>query len=85
MPLMVAAQPTENNSNIWPVFRDDKSGFRISYPPSWVVVQPKGKNVKFSVIPSNGPGNCNIVARTNTEISHQFIKLQLSNVSRPIS
>ena len=70
-PVFVYSQPTENNSNFWPVFRDDKTGFRINYPPSWIVMAPKGKNVKFSVNPPDGPGNCNVVARLNTEISNE--------------
>lgn len=65
----VLAQPMQNNSNIWPVYRDNKTGFRISYPPSWIIMKPKGKNVKFSVNPPNGPGNCNVVARSNAEIA----------------
>ena len=67
-PISVLAQPKEKNSNFWPVYRDDQAGFRISYPPSWVVVQPKGRNVKFSVNPPDGPGNCNILVRNNSEI-----------------
>ena len=62
------AQPTASNSNYWPVHRDDQAGFRVSYPPTWIVVQPKGRNVRFSVNPSDGPGNCNVVARPNSEI-----------------
>ena len=69
-PLSVWAQSKEDNSNLWPVYRDNQTGFRISYPPAWVVVQPKGRNVKFSVNPHDGPGNCNVVARANSEISN---------------
>ena len=68
-PMAVQAQPPANNSNYWPVYRDDQTGFRISYPPTWLVVQPKGRNVRFSVNPPDGPGNCNVVARPNSEIS----------------
>jgi hypothetical protein len=67
--LSALAQPTTSNSNYWVVHRDDQAGFRISYPPSWIVVQPKGRNVRFSVNPPDGPGNCNVVARQNAEIS----------------
>ncbi len=70
-PAFVLSQLTASNSNYWPVFRDDKTGFRISYPPSWIVTTPKGKNVKFSVNPPGGPGNCNVVAYRNTEISNE--------------
>lgn len=70
-PIFVFSQPTASNSNYWPVFHDDKSGFRISYPPSWIVTTPKGKNVKFSVYPQDGPGNCNVVAYRNAEISSE--------------
>lgn len=67
-PLSLLAQPTASNSNYWPTHRDDQAGFRISYPPTWIVVQPKGRNVRFSVNPPDGPGNCNVVARPNSEI-----------------
>lgn len=68
-PMSVWASPKEENSNLWPVYRDNQTGFRISYPPSWVLVQPKGRNVKFSVNPPDGHGNCNVLARVNSEIS----------------
>lgn len=68
-PLSVFAQSKENNSNLWPVYRNNQEGFRISYPPSWIVVQPKGRNVKFSVNPHDGPGNCNVLVRLNSDIS----------------
>lgn len=67
-PMSIWAQPKEENSNLWPVYRNNQAGFRISYPPSWVVVQPKGRNIKFSVNPSDGPGNCNVLVRVNSEI-----------------
>jgi|LakMenEpi03Aug12_release.lakeMendotaPanAssembly.Ray.scaffolds.fasta_scaffold316721_3 hypothetical protein len=55
------------NSNFWPVFRDDKFGFRISYPKNWSFPTIKGKNVKFSISPKNGAGNCNVVAKQKIE------------------
>lgn len=69
IPIFSLAQPVENNSNYWPTHRDDKAGFRISYPATWTVVQPKGANVRFSVNPADGPGNCNVVARQNSELA----------------
>lgn len=62
------AQVVEGNSNIWPVHRDDQTGFHISYPPQWVMVPTKGRNVRFSVNPPAGAGNCNVVARPNAEL-----------------
>lgn len=67
VPLALAQAPADN-SNLWPVFRDDQTGFRISYPPGWVIVPTKGRNVRFSVDPPTGPGNCNVVARPNAEL-----------------
>lgn len=67
--LSASGQPAVENSNLWPVHRDTNVFFRISYPPDWIVVQPKGVNVRFSVNPSNGPGNCNVVVRPKKEIS----------------
>lgn len=63
------AQAPVDNSNLWPVHRDGQMGFRISYPPAWVIAPTKGRNVRFSVNPPNGPGNCNVVARPNAELS----------------
>lgn len=63
------AQAPTDNSNLWPVYRDGQSGFRISYPPAWIIVPTKGRNVRFSVNPPTGPGNCNVVARPNAELS----------------
>jgi hypothetical protein len=62
------AQVVARNSNLWPVHRDNQMGFRISYPPEWVIVPTKGRNVRFSVNPPTGPGNCNVVARPNEEL-----------------
>lgn len=63
------AQAPAGNSNLWPVHRDDQTGFHISYPPGWVIVPTKGRNVRFSVNPSTGSGNCNVVARPNAELN----------------
>lgn len=62
------AQSSRENSNLWPTHRDAERGFRISYPPDWIVVPPKGTNVRFSVNPPDGPGNCNVVAKPNAEL-----------------
>lgn len=64
---IAVAQPSAENSNFWPVHRDTQAGFRISYPPGWVIVPPKGSNVRFSVNPPDGPGNCNVAMRSNLE------------------
>ncbi|GHU07451.1 hypothetical protein AGMMS50225_04390 [Betaproteobacteria bacterium] len=69
IPEVPFAQASANNSNIWSVHRDSQTGFRISYPPAWIIVPPKGRNVRFSVNPPSGPGNCNVAARTNAEFS----------------
>lgn len=39
------------------------AAFRISYPSDWTLVPARGANVRFSVNPADGPGNCNVVAR----------------------
>lgn len=65
---LASAQMVAGNSNLWPVHRDDQAGFRISYPPEWVIVPTKGRNVRFSVNPAAGSGNCNVVARSNVEL-----------------
>ena len=70
LPLSAQVPVGTNNSNYWPVHRDIQSGFRISYPTSWIVAQPKGVNVKFSVNPPDGPGNCNVVAKQKPEINN---------------
>jgi hypothetical protein len=61
-------QATTQNSNLWPVHRDTQAMFRISYPTDWVVLPPKGRNVRFSVNPPDGPGNCNVVVRQNAAL-----------------
>ena len=64
-----AQQPETSNSNFWPVYSDKLIGFRISYPPNWIQTPPRGPNVKFSVSPTDGPGNCNVVAKPNAELA----------------
>ena len=66
--LATFAQAPVDNSNLWPVHLDRQTGFRISYPPAWVIVPAKGSNVRFSVNPPKGPGNCNVVGRQNAEL-----------------
>lgn len=71
-PEIVLAQSQMENSNLWPVHRDtSRSAFRISYPPGWNVVPPKGTNTRFSVSPTDGPGNCNVVARSSATLVSQ--------------
>lgn len=66
--LSALGQATTDNSNLWPVHRDTQAMFRISYPADWVIVPPKGRNVRFSVNPPDGAGNCNVVLRKNPEL-----------------
>lgn len=70
IPTSAQVPAATNNSNYWPVYRNNQAGFRISYPPSWIIVQPKGPNVKFSVNPPDGSGNCNVVVIPKPEISN---------------
>jgi hypothetical protein len=70
LPLVCFAQSTGSNSNYWPVHRDVQMGFRISYPPEWIIVPPKGANTRFAVSPRNGSGNCNVVARYMAELEN---------------
>ncbi len=65
----VLAQAGADNSNLWPVHRDTVAAFRVSYPPGWSVVPPKGTNVRFSVSPVDGPGNCNVVVRATPALA----------------
>jgi hypothetical protein len=58
----------ESNPNLWSVYRDMETGFRISYPPSWIIPTAKGNNVKFTVSPKIGAGNCNVVVAPNKEL-----------------
>jgi hypothetical protein len=57
------------NSNLWPVYRDVELGYRISYPPGWKMTPTRGPNVRFSVVPPNGPGNCNLVVTRKSELT----------------
>lgn len=59
--------PDKLNSNFWPIFNDNKIGFRISYPKNWSFPTIKGKNVKFSISPKNVAGNCNVIAKQKIE------------------
>lgn len=65
----VSSNAVADNSNLWPVHRDDQFGFHISYPPSWVIVPPKSNNVRFSINPPGGAGNCNVMVRPNAELN----------------
>lgn len=56
------------NSNLWPVHRDSEYGYRISYPPDWHLAPAKGPNVRFSIVPPNSPGNCNLVVAHRPEL-----------------
>lgn len=60
---------TALNSNEWPIYSDQKHGFRISYPPTWVIIPKKGPNVQIAVSPKDGPGNCNVVMQSVPEIN----------------
>lgn len=66
---LALGQPAPDNSNLWPVYRDTQVGFHISYPTGWIIVPTKGPNVRFSVNPPIGAGNCNVVARPNAELN----------------
>lgn len=57
------------NSNLWVVHRDSELGYRISYPPDWQLAPAKGPNVRFSIVPPNSPGNCNLVVVQKPELS----------------
>lgn len=58
------------NPNLWQTNISKEFGFRISYPHDWKVTPPKGPNVRISVSPASGPGNCNVVARPSAEIKN---------------
>lgn len=62
---IIAAQ--EINPNLWQTSINRQFGFRLSYPIGWKLIQPKGPNVRLSVSPASGPGNCNVVVRPNAE------------------
>lgn len=56
------------NPNLWRTYTDKEFRFRISYPNEWKVIPPKGPNVRISVSPISGPGNCNVVARRMADL-----------------
>jgi len=56
------------NPNVWQTNVNKKFGFRISYPNDWKVIPPKGPNVRISVSPASGPGNCNVIARSTADL-----------------
>lgn len=58
------------NSNEWTPYTSVEHGFRMSYPPSWKSLPTKGHNVKISVSPTDGPGNCNVVMQNISEIDN---------------
>lgn len=76
--LSAYGQMSEDNSNFWTVHRDTQTMFRISYPRDWVVAHPKGPNVRFSVYPPDGAGNCNVVVRHAPELKN-FTQKELSD------
>lgn len=56
------------NPNLWQTNVNKEFGFRISYPNDWKVIPPKGPNIRISVSPASGPGNCNVVARPMADL-----------------
>lgn len=64
--LPVSAQSI--NPNLWQTHLNKEFGFRISYPNDWKVVPSKGPNVRISVSPASGPGNCNVVAKPMADL-----------------
>ena len=64
--LSVSAQVI--NPNLWRTHFNKEFGFRISYPNEWKVIPPKGPNIRFSVSPASGPGNCNVVVRRMADL-----------------
>lgn len=72
------------NSNMWQVHRDTKFGFRISYPNEWKITPPKGANVRISVSPSLGPGNCNVAVRPVAEL-RSYSQQQLNQETEAMS
>lgn len=81
---LALGQPVLDNSNLWPIYRDMQFGFHISYPIGWVMVPKRGPNVRFSVNPPSGPGNCNVVTRPNAElvgISQEALKREIESMA----
>lgn len=56
------------NPNLWQTHINKELGFRISYPNNWQIIPAKGLNIRISISPKAGLGNCNIVAKQNDEI-----------------
>ena len=80
--LSVSAQVI--NPNLWQTYLNKEFGFRISYPNDWKAIPPKGPNVRISVSPPSGPGNCNVVARPMSEmrgLSQQQINQDIENMA----
>jgi|GEM_PF-6201726 len=68
VPILTGGAQASDNSNLWPVHRDTVAGFRISYPPDWRLAPIKGSNVRFSVVPPQAPGNCNVLVNAKQEL-----------------
>ena len=72
------------NPNLWQTSINKEFGFRISYPSDWKVTPPKGPNVRISVSPASGPGNCNVVARQVADLkamSQQQLNKELETMA----
>jgi hypothetical protein len=66
----ITARAENINPNLWQTVLNKKFGFRISYPNDWKITPTKGANVRISVSPANGSGNCNVVAKQMPEIQN---------------
>lgn len=64
----LSSQSQALNSNVWQTHINRDFGFRLSYPNEWKVIPPKGPNVRISVSPPQGPGNCNVVVKPMAEL-----------------
>src|SRR6267142_3001181 len=62
------AHGADENSNLWPVHSDEQLQFRVSYPPEWLVIPPKGRSIRLSVSPPDGAATCNVMARPAKEL-----------------
>ena len=72
------------NPNVWQTSINEEFKFRISYPNDWKVIPPKGPNVRISVSPVNGLGNCNVVARRTAKlrnISQQLLNKEIETMT----
>ena len=76
---------TQNiNPNLWQTNINKEFGFRISYPNDWKVTPPKGPNIRISISPARGPGNCNVVARPVADLkamSQQQLNKELETMA----